>query len=323
MRWSTFTALVLFATSAFSPLWAQLEPGEPVPPSEPPVIAPAEPMPPPDVPMEPILPPPPPELPQAPVPQVQQPRQQTRQQGGSDVRQVLTDIAQKYRLQVVIDPLVQGRVNPPTQARDAAAALDAVTRQMQGVTWRKVYLRAEMETPTPETLVNWVRALVNLEAQGLIVADATGNRITSYVRNVAVAPDFEQQLGQMVPAFKTRPVYVVFYQQPTLAQQATALQRQGQRQGQAARAEDLLALEQQRLQLFMQLPPEERQRAIRMGVQMFMNMDPSLRMQMMQEGMRWFMNMSPEERQMLMEQGMQMFQQMMGGPPPAPPAPGR
>ncbi|MCS7310312.1 MAG: hypothetical protein NZ741_08840, partial [Armatimonadetes bacterium] len=179
------------------------------------------------------------------------------------------------------------------------------------------------ETPSPETLVNWVRALVNLEAQGLIVADTTGNRITSFVRNVTVSPEFEQQLGQMVPAFKTRPVYVVFYQQPTLAQQATALQRSGQRQGQAMRAEDLLALEQQRLQMFMQLPPEERQRAIRMGVQMFMNLDPSVRMMMMQEGMRWFMNMSPEERQMLMQQGMQMFQQMMGGPPPAPPAPGR
>ena len=88
-------------------------------------------------------------------------------------------------------------------------------------------------------------------------------------------------------------------------------------------AEDFLALEQQRMQLFMQMSPEERQRAMRMGIQMFMNMDPSLRMQMMQEGLRMFMNMSPEERRMLMEQGMQMFQQMMGGPPPGPPAPGR
>jgi hypothetical protein len=96
-----------------------------------------------------------------------------------------------------------------------------------------------------------------------------------------------------------------------LAQQ----QRAGQRQGQA-RAEDLLSLEQQRMQLFLQLSPEERQRAIRMGIQMFMNMDPSVRMQLMQEGMRWFMNMSPEERQMLMQQGMQMFQQMFQAPPP-------
>jgi len=312
MRWRTITAVVAFVWSVAIPVWAQMEPnepGEPTPPPEPPL----------DVPMEPVMPPPPPvELqPPAPPPQ-QQPRPQA-QQRGSDVRQVLADIAQRLRLQIVVDPLLQGRVTPPTQANNAPTALDAITRQMPGVTWRKVYLRADMELPASETVVNWVRTVVNLEAQGLIVTDATGNRITSFVRNVTVSPDFEKQLDQMVPAFKTRPVYVVFYQQPMLAQQ----QRAGQRQGQA-RAEDLLSLEQQRMQLFMQMSPEERQRAIRMGVQMFMNLDPSVRMQMMQEGMRWFMNMSPEEQQMLIQQGMQMFQQMFGGPPPGPPpAPGR
>jgi len=309
MRWRTIAAIVALSVCAVVPLWAQPEPGEPQPPPEPPV----------DVPSEPVMPPPPPAELQPPV---EQPRQQIRQPGqqaGSNVRQVLESIAERFKLQVVVDPLLQARVTPPAQANSAQAALDAVVKQIPGSAWRKVYLRADMELPASETLVNWVRTLVNLEAQGLIIADASSNRITSFVRNVTVSPDFEQQLGQMVPAFKTRPVYVVFYQQPMLAQQ----QRAGQRQGQA-RAEDLLALEQQRMQLFMQMSPEERQRAIRMGVQMFMNMDPSVRMQMMQEGMRWFMNMSPEERQMLMQQGMQMFQQMMGGPPPGPPpAPGR
>lgn len=310
MRWRTITAVLIVSFGMAVGLWAQPEPNEPAPPPEPPV----------DVPSEPVMPPPPPNEMQPPAVQPnQQPRQQARQTG-SDVRQVLADIAQQFRLQVVVDPLLQARVTPPSQAKDVQSALDAVTKQIPGVTWRKVYLRADMETPAPETLVNWVRTLVNLEAQGLIVADNTASRITSFVRNVTVTPDFEQQLNQMVPAFKTRPVYVVFYQQPTLAQMA---QRGGQRQGQV-RAEDFLALEQQRMQMFMNMSPEERQRAIRMGIQMFMNMDPSVRMQMMQEGMRMFMNMSPEERRMLMEQGMQMFQQMFqGGPPPGPPAPGR
>jgi hypothetical protein len=319
MRWRTITAVVAFVWSVAIPVGAQMEPNEPGKPEPPPVDVPLEPvMPPPgDVPSEPVMPPPPPaQLQMPPAQSPQRPQQQARQTG-SDVRQVLADIAQRFRLQVVIDPLLQGRVNPPRQATDAQAALDAITRQITGLTWRKVYLRADMELPAPETLVNWVRAIVNMEAQGLIVSDATGNRITSFVRNVTVSPDFEQQLDQMVPAFKTRPVYVVFYPQPMVAQQ-----RAGQRQGQV-RAEDLVALEQQRMQLFMQLPPEERQRAIRMGVQMFMNLDPSIRMQMMQEGMRWFMNMSPEERRMLIEQGMQMYQQMFGGgapqgPPPTP-----
>lgn len=309
MRWRILAAFVALSVYAVVPLWAQQEPGEPQPPPEPPV----------DVPSEPVMPPPPPMDLQPPA---EQPRQQIRQpgqQGGNNVRQVLESIAQQFRLQMVVDPLLQGRVTPPSQANSAQAALDAVVRQMPGTTWRKVYLRADMELPASETLVNWVRTLVNLEAQGLIIADTSGNRITSFVRNVTVSPDFEQQLGQMVPAFKTRPVYVVFYQQPMLAAQPGQRTGQGQR-----RAEDLLALEQQRMQLFMQMSPEERQRAIRMGIQMFMNMDPSVRMQMMQEGMRMFMNMSPEERRMLMEQGMQMFQQMMGGPPPGPPpAPGR
>ncbi len=309
MRWrTTIAALVALSVGAVVPLWAQQDPGEPQPPPEPPV----------EVPSEPVMPPPPPVELQTPV---EQPRQQVRQQGqqaGSNVRQVLENIAQQFRLQIVVDPLLQARVTPPAQASSAQAALDAVVKQIPGSTWRKVYLRADMELPASETLVNWVRTLVNLEAQGLILADASGNRITSFVRNVTVSPDFEQQLGQMVPAFKTRPVYVVLYQQPMLAQT-------GQRTGQGqVRAEDLLALEQQRMQMFMQMSPEERQRALRMGIQMFMNMDPSVRMQMMQEGMRMFMNMSPEERRMLMEQGMQMFQQMMGGPPPGPPpAPGR
>lgn len=308
MRWKTIAAVVALFTCAVVPLWAQPEPGEPMPPPEPPV----------DVPSEPVMPPPPVEL-LPPAPQPQQPAQQARQ-AGRDVRQVLADIAQRFRLQVVADPLLQARVTPPAQAKDASAALDAVVKQIPGVAWRKVYLRADMEMPASETLVNWVRSLVNLEAQGLIVADATGGRITSFVRNVTVSPDFEQHLNEMVPAFKTRPVYVVFYQQPTFAQQA-AQQRRGGQGG--TRAEDFLALEQQRMQMFMQMTPEERQRAMRMGIQMLMNMDPSLRMQMMQEGLRMFMNMSPEERRMLMEQGMQMFQQMMGGPPPGPPAPGR
>ncbi len=309
MRWRTIAAIVALSVCAVIPLWAQQEPVEPQPPPEPPL----------EVPLEPVMPPPPPAELQPPV---ELPRQQIRQQGqqaGSNVRRVLEGIAERFKLQVVVDPLLQARVTPPAEANNAQAALDAVVKQIPGSAWRKVYLRADMELPASETLVNWVRTLVNLEAQGLIVTDASGNRITSFVRNVTVSPDFEQQLGQMVPAFKARPVYVVFYQQPMLAQQ----QRAGQRQGQA-RAEDLLSLEQQRMQLFLQMSPEERQRAIRMGIQMFMNMDPSVRMQMMQEGMRMFMNMSPEERRMLMEQGMQMFQEMFQAPPPGPPpAPGQ
>lgn len=309
MRRRTLIAMLIVSFCTAAAVWAQPAPNEPEPPPEPPV----------DVPQEPVMPPPPPSELQPPAVQPgQQPLQQTRQTG-SDVRQVLANIAQQFRLQVVVDPLLQARVTPPSQAKDAQTALDAVTRQIPGVVWRKVYLRADMEMPASETLVNWVRSIVNLEAQGLIVADTTGSRITSFVRNVTVSLEFEQQLDQMVPAFKTRPVYVVFYQQPMLAQTP---QRPGQRQGQV-RAEDLLALEQQRMQMFMNMSPEERQRAMRMGIQMFMNMDPSLRMQMMQEGMRMFMNMSPEERRMLIEQGMQMFQQMFPGPPPGPPAPGR
>ncbi len=307
MCWRTVTAVVALSMFVVLPIRAQEPFGEPTPPPEPPV----------EVPQEPVMPPPPPVEIEPPVmPPAQRPAQQA-QRGGTDVRQVLSTIAQRFSLQVVVDPLLQVRVNPPRDASTAQAALDAVTRQIPGTTWRKVYLRAEMEMPSTDTLVSWVRTVAALEAQGLIVADNTGNRITSFVRNVTVSPDFEQQLDQMVPAFKKRPVYVVFYQQPMLAQQA---QRGGQR-GQT-RAEDLLALEQQRMQLFMNMSPEERQRAIRMGVQMLMNMDPSVRMQMMQEGMRMFMNMSPEERRMLMEQGMQMFQQFMQSPPP-PPAQGR
>jgi len=309
MSWRAIAAIMALSVCAAVPLWSQQEPSEPQPPPEPPL----------EVPLEPVMPPPPPAELQPPV---ELPRQQIRPQGqqaGSNVRRVLESIAERFKLQVVVDPLLQARVTPPAEANSAQAALDAVVKQIPGSAWRKVYLRADMELPASETLVNWVRTIVNLEAQGLIVTDASGNRISSFVRNVTVSPDFEQQLGQMVPAFKTRPVYVVFYQQPMLAQQ----QRAGQRQGQA-RAEDLLSLEQQRMQLFLQLSPEERQRAIRMGIQMFMNMDPSVRMQLMQEGMRWFMNMSPEERQMLMQQGMQMFQQMFQAPPPGPPpAPGQ
>jgi hypothetical protein len=227
MRWRTIAAIVALSVCAVVPLWAQPEPGEPQPPPEPPV----------DVPSEPVMPPPPPAELQPPV---EQPRQQIRQPGqqaGSNVRQVLESIAERFKLQVVVDPLLQARVTPPAQANSAQAALDAVVKQIPGSAWRKVYLRADMELPASETLVNWVRTLVNLEAQGLIIADASSNRITSFVRNVTVSPDFEQQLGQMVPAFKTRPVYVVFYQQPMLAQTG---QRAGQGQGQA-RAEDLLS----------------------------------------------------------------------------------
>ncbi len=308
MRWRTVIGVMALSLLTVLPLWAQDTPGEPGPPPEPPM----------EVPDQPVMPPPPPVELEPPAPQPQQQPRQQGQQRGSDVRQVLANIAQRFSLQVVVDPLLQARVNPPRDATTAQAALDAVTRQIPVVTWRKVYLRADMEMPATETLVSWVRSLVNLEAQGLIVADSTGNRITSFVRNVTVSPDFEQQLDQMTPAFKKRPVYVVFYQQPLITQQA----QRGGRQGQT-RAEDLLALEQQRMQMFLNMSPEERQRAIRMGIQMFMNMDPSVRMQMMQEGMRLFMNMSPEERQMLIQQGMQMFQQMFPGPPSPPPAPGR
>lgn len=306
MKWRTTAVIAAMVIFAMMPLVAQQEPDEPTPPPELPV----------EVPLEPVMPPPPPvDIQQPPT---IQPSQQQLRQSGSDVRQVLASIAERFRLQVIVDPLLQARVTPPTQAESVQAALDAVTRQVPGLTWRRIYLRAEMETPATEKLVEWARTIVNLEALGLIVVDNTGNRISSFVRNVTVSPGFEQQLGQMNPAFKTRPLYVVFFQQPLISQTARRQGNQGQ-----ARAEDLLSLEQQRMQMFMNMSPEERQRALRMGIQMFMNMDPQFRTQMLQEGLRMFMNMSPEERRMLMEQGMQMFQQMFGpgGPPPGPPGP--
>ncbi|NUL82082.1 MAG: hypothetical protein HUU60_05070 [Armatimonadetes bacterium] len=230
--------------------------------------------------------------------------------GRTDVRDVLAQLEKKHEVPVWFDATVTGRVNPKVEAEDLEGALNEVTRQVVGMTWRKVFVRKELGAqPDKAKILAAVRNLLSIEASGLMVLDTANSRVNSFIKDWPVDSEFEKGLEKMEPAYRGEPIYVVVNPRAVSAL-AASMGSEG--------VDRYLSMQQNMLDMLGQMTPEERQKAMREGMNMWMNMNPELRGQMMMEGMRMGMDMwekMPEsERRMMMEQGMRMFEQFMGNP---------
>jgi len=226
--------------------------------------------------------------------------------GRVPLAQAVQELAQKFKVQIVVDPELTARVKPAT-ADTLERALDELVAQAAPVVWRKVYTNKLLGVePKPEQILSAVRALMNIELGGVIMVNPRAATLSSFVANYPTPPDLESSLEQMQPPFNAKPVYVVF--NPRAPQQ---LQLRG------TRLEQFSQLQRQMLELLSRMTPEERSQAIQAGFQMWMNADPAIRNQMIFEGMRlsfeYWNTLSPEQQREMIEMGRRFFEQYFGG----------
>lgn len=226
--------------------------------------------------------------------------------GRIPIAQAAQELAQKFKVQIIVDPTLTVRVSPP-QADTLEGALDALVANTRDVVWRKVYTNKVLGMePNSEQILSAVRAMLNIELGGVMVVNPRAATLHSFVANYPVPPSLEQSLEQMQPPFSAKPVYVILNPKPT---QATALR--------GSRSEQFAQLQQQLLELLARMTPEERRQALRAGMNMWMNADPELRSQLIFEGMRmsfeYWQTLTPEQQREMIEMGRKFFEQFMGG----------
>jgi hypothetical protein len=239
---------------------------------------------------------------------------QTRTQRGAaqqddgriPIAQAAQELAQKFKVQIVVDPALTLRVTPP-QAETLERALDEMTAQARDVVWRKVYTNKVLGAePNAEQILSAVRSLITIELGGVMVVNPRAATLNSFVANYPAPPDLENTLEQMQPPFSAKPVYVILNPKP---QAATALR--------GTRMEQFAQAQQQLMDLLAKMSPEERRQALQSAMNMWMNADPDLRNQMIFEGMRmsfeYWQTLSPEQQREWMEMGRKFFEQYLGG----------
>lgn len=225
--------------------------------------------------------------------------------GRVPIAQAAQEVAQKFKVQIIVDPALTVRVLPP-QADTLEKALDELVANARDVVWRKVYTNKVLGMePTPEQILSAVRALLTIELGGVMVVNPSSATLNSFVANYPAPQNLEATLEQMQPPFSAKPVYVILNpraQQPVLR---------------GTPSEQFAQLQQQLFDLLAKMSPEERSQALRAGMQMWMNADPNLRNQMIFEGMRlsfeYWQSLTPEQQREMMELGRKFFEQYMGG----------
>ncbi|MFN3689542.1 MAG: hypothetical protein ACK4UU_01300, partial [Fimbriimonadales bacterium] len=192
-------------------------------------------------------------------------RGQQQHDGRVPIAQAAQELAQKFQVQIVVDPTLTMRVAPP-QAETLEKALDEMVANSRDVVWRKVYTNKVLGMePTPEQIVSATRALLTIELGGVMVVNPRSATLNSFVANYPVPPNLEETLEQMQPPFNAKPVYVILNPRP---QQAPL---------RGTPVEQFNQLQQQLLDLLMRMSPEERSQALRAGMNMWLNADPALR----------------------------------------------
>lgn len=223
------------------------------------------------------------------------------------IAQAVEEVAKKFSVRIVVDPLLTARVKPAS-AESLERALDELTAQASGVVWRKVFTNKVLgQEIRDEQIISATRALLTIDLGGVMVVDPRTNLLNSFVANYPASPGFEQTLEQMQPPFSAKPIYVVLNPRPAFATQSLK----------GTRAEQYQQLQQQMMDLLAKMSPEERRQAIQQGFYAWMNADPELRNQMMFEGMRmsfeFWQTLTPDQQREMIEMGRKWFEQYFGG----------
>ncbi|MFQ3610295.1 MAG: hypothetical protein SNJ72_02270 [Fimbriimonadales bacterium] len=227
--------------------------------------------------------------------------------GRIPIAQAVQQLADKFKVQIFVDPLLTARVKP-VEVETLEAGLDQITAQTRDVVWRKVHVNKVLGAePNSEQVINATRALLGIELGGVIAINPRANTLHSFVANYPMPQGFEQSLEQMQPPFDSKPIYVVL----------TPRAPGGTQSLRGTPTEQFAQVQQQMMELLAKMSPEERRQALQSGFYSWMNADPELRNMMIFEGMRmsfeYWQTLSPEQQREMMEMGRKWFEQYFGG----------
>ncbi|MHB1461461.1 MAG: hypothetical protein ACYC1M_09295 [Armatimonadota bacterium] len=127
-----------------------------------------------------------------------------------EINAALTEMAAQFNATIKLDPALKAVVKPAMDSKTFEEALTTTLKPLENVKWRKVYLRDKMAVPDAPKLVAMVRAMMTMEASGIMMQEESGTKVTSYVKGADVPVGYQSQLPKMTPAFQARPIYVVF-----------------------------------------------------------------------------------------------------------------
>jgi hypothetical protein len=217
-------------------------------------------------------------------------------------------LSKAHDVKIVVDPalIVARAPKEPTPGASIEQALDELSAQIRSATWRRIFIhQGQMSAlPAPEKLAATVRALDLIEQSGVVMENPANRRVTYFVKNQPVTPEFEQQLDAQ--QISKTPIYVLY--NPSSAADPNANKSPEER---------MLDLQRQQMEMMMQMDPDQMANAMSQGMQMWMNLDPQTRAQfvgnMIRAGMNMWQNMPAEQRQQMMQEMMNMSQQFFGG----------
>ena len=245
--------------------------------------------------------------------------------GAKEINSALTDMAAQFNATLRVDPALRGVVKPVMEAKTFEEALTATLKPLQNVRWRKVYLRDKMPVPDAPKLVAMVRAMMTMEATGIMMQEESGTKITSYVKGADVPAGYQAQLSKMSPAFKPIPIYVVFSEQAAVRDLNQVVTEMNSTNAGSASPQLAGTAAASLMSALGNMSDADRTEAGRAIVNSMMNLDSKTRVQFFSGMMNSFRNMTPEERdnmrntfrsdhQTARDLGIRMGGPRMGGP---------
>ncbi len=213
-----------------------------------------------------------------------------------EINAALTEMAAQFSATIKLDPALKAVVKPAMGSKTFEEALTTTLKPLENVKWRKVYLRDKMAVPDAPKLVAMVRAMMAMEASGIMMQEESGNKITSYVKGYDVAAGYQAQLPTMTPAFQTRPIYVVFANTNTVRDLNQVVSEMNSTNAGQASPQLVGTAAASLMSSLGNMSADERTQAGKAIMNAVVSLDSKTRVQFFSGLMGSFRNMTPEER---------------------------
>ncbi len=213
-----------------------------------------------------------------------------------EINAALTEMASQFNATIKLDPQLKAVVKPAMDSKTFEEALTTTLKPLENVKWRKIYLRDKMAIPDAPKLVAMVRAMMTMEASGIMMQEESGTKITSYVKGADVPVGYQAQLPRMTPAFQARPIYVIFTN-PTTVQDLNQVVSEMNSTNAGQASPQLVGTAAASLMSSLgNMSADERVAAGKSIVNAMVSLDSKTRVQFFSGLMGSFRNMTPEER---------------------------
>jgi hypothetical protein len=185
-----------------------------------------------------------------------------------DPKALAAALSGRFGVTVLVDPALAVASPPELPAMDASVegAFAAVTRELPGSAWRRVYLTEAQQKrlPSAEKLAAWVRTLEQLEPDRLVLQQAATRPATVYrkAEPLEALPALRRRGG-----FGDQPIYLILSTTPA-ARGGTLEER-------------LLDLQRQQIGLMLRLSPEQMAQTMAQTIRAFPAADAGTRARLM------------------------------------------